>query len=123
MYPIALKLHLAFVILSLVIFVIRLVLSLTGSKAAESRLALIATLGSMLMVVLTAGTLAVTTGQFPFADGWLTEKLFALIGYIALAIAALKTKAKAMQLVLAVGAIGAFGMAMAVAHRHAGLFL
>lgn len=124
MYPLALKLHLAFTVLSLVIFLIRFALSVKGSALSENRLLLLGTLGSMLMVVLTAGALVVTTGQYPGATGWVTEKLISLVLYIGFAITALKLKGNVLkQIVFGAIALAAFSFTLMVARQHAGFFL
>ena len=78
----------------------------------------------LLLVLLSAAGLCVSIGQYPFVDGWLTEKLIGLVAYVALGIMSLKSaKSKPKQLVLAAVALAAFAATFTVARQHAGFLL
>jgi uncharacterized membrane protein SirB2 len=60
--------------------------------------------------------LAYLSGQYPFAQGWLTAKLFGLLAYIAFGAVALKRgKSKTVRLVFFYLAILAYGYIVSVA--------
>lgn len=64
-------------------------------------------------------TLAYTTGQYPFADSWLTAKVAALLLYIALGFVALKYgRSKAVRLSAWLAAQAVFGYIVLVAMKH-----
>ena len=73
------------------------------------------------LLLVSAITLAVWSGQYPFAQGWLTAKLLALIGYIALGTIALKRgRTRAVRGAAFVGALALFAYIVAVAvTKHA----
>jgi len=124
MYPIILKLHLAVVVLSLLIYLGRALLSLTGSVLANHPLALKGAGAMLLLVLLSAAGLCFTIGQYPVVDGWLTEKLIGLVLYVVLGILSLKpTLAKPARLGLMVVALAAFATTLMVARQHAGFIL
>lgn len=63
-----------------------------------------------------AVTLAVWSGQYPFAQGWLTAKVVALLGYIVLGTIALKRgRTPAIRAGAFIGALALFGYIVAVA--------
>jgi uncharacterized membrane protein SirB2 len=68
------------------------------------------------ILLVAAITLTLLTGQYPFADAWLTAKIFGLIAYILLGALALKP-GRSWQLRLAAGgaAIVVFGWIVSVA--------
>lgn len=60
--------------------------------------------------------LAVWSGQYPFAQGWLTAKVVALLGYIVLGTIALKRgRTPAIRAGAFLGALALFGYIVAVA--------
>lgn len=121
MYTIVLKVHLAVVALSILLFICRAGLSFKQSPQANSNVLVLGAKFLMLLILLSAGTLCYITGQYPGADGWLTEKLIALIAYIAVSVIALKpdhsTAVRALLTVLTIVIFLFIGM---VAGRHAG---
>lgn len=124
MYPIILKLHLIAVVLSVLVYLARVGVTISGHKLAENKALMFAAMGTMLLIIISAGGLAVTLGQYPIAEGWLTEKLVALVLYIVLAIVSLKPgKSNAVRLPLIALSLGAFVYAMMVAKQHAGFLL
>lgn len=68
------------------------------------------------LLLASAITLAVWSGQYPVAQGWLTAKLLALLGYIVLGTIALKRgRTLAVRSVAFIGALALFGYIVAVA--------
>lgn len=124
MYPIILKLHLVAVVLSVLVYLARVGVTISGHKLAENRPLMFAAMATMLLVIISAAGLAVTLGQYPIVEGWLTEKLIALVLYIVLAIVSLKPGvSKIARLPLIAISLGAFVYAMMVAKQHAGFLL
>ena len=86
---------------------------------ANHKVAILGTLGSMGLLLLTAFILCINIGQYPFADAWLTEKLAFLFVYVGLGLVALSPKLsvpiRAMLLTLC-GAV--FGVIFTVAKHH-----
>jgi|TARA_B100000315_G_scaffold260920_1_gene327375 uncharacterized membrane protein SirB2 len=71
------------------------------------------------ILLLSALTLTVLIGQYPFINGWLTAKFFALIGYIILGTIALKRGRTRRIRALAFGcAMLLFGYIVSVALFH-----
>ena len=68
------------------------------------------------LLLASAITLAVWSGQYPFAQGWLTAKLLALLGYIVLGTIALKRgRTRAVRTGALIGALALFAYIVAVA--------
>lgn len=121
MYPIILKVHLAVVVISLLIFLSRTLMSFAGSAMANHPLVLKGAGLMLLLVLLSAAGLCVSIGQYPFVDGWLTEKLIGLVAYVALGIMSLNpATSKPVRMVLAAAALAAFAATFTVARLHAG---
>lgn len=124
MYPLILKLHLVAVVLSVLVYLARVGFTFTGHALAENKAVIITALGTMLLIVISAAGLTMSVGQYPFVDGWLTEKLGALLLYIVLAVVSLKPgMAKVSRAPLILLAIAALVYAMMVAKQHAGFIL
>lgn len=116
-------LHVSCVILSGLGFFVRGVLMLKASPWLNSRLA--RTLPHVVDTLLlgSAITMAVMSGQYPFAQSWLTAKFFGLLAYIFLGSLALKRgRTRAQRAGFFVLALLAFAYIVAVAlSRQAGL--
>ncbi len=116
-------LHVSCVILSGLGFFVRGVLMLKASPWLNSRLA--RTLPHVVDTLLlgSAITMAVMSGQYPFAQPWLTAKFFGLLAYIFLGSLALKRgRTRAQRAGFFVLALLAFAYIVAVAlTRQAGL--
>ena len=124
MYPIILKLHLIAVVLSVLVYLARVGVTISGHKLAENRAFKLVAMAAMLLVIISAAGLAVTLGQYPIVEGWLTEKLIALVLYIGLAIVSLKPGFSVVaRLPMIALSLGAFVYAMMVAKQHAGFLL
>lgn len=57
-------------------------------------------------LLLSALTLCVLIGQYPFVNAWLTEKLFAVIAYIIMGYMCLKGGTMALRWISLLGALG-----------------
>ncbi|MCE1182043.1 MAG: SirB2 family protein [Rhodocyclales bacterium] len=116
-------LHVSCVVLSGLGFFVRGVLMLKASPWLNSRLA--RTLPHVVDTLLlgSAITMAVMSGQYPFAQSWLTAKFFGLLAYIFLGSLALKRgRTRAQRAGFFVLALLAFAYIVAVAlTRQAGL--
>ena len=84
------QVHVACAILSISGFAARGVLMLRDSPLLQSRFARIAPHFVDTILLASAIALAWQSGQYPFAQNWLTAKLLAMIAYIALGSVALK---------------------------------
>lgn len=69
--------------------------------------------------------LAITLGQYPFINGWLTAKIFGLLAYILLGALALKPgRAPRLRIAAGVTAVAVFGWIVSVAlSKHPAGFL
>lgn len=122
-YLILKHLHVSCVVLSGLGFFLRGGLMLAESAHLQGRLA--RSLPHLIDTVLltSAITMAVISGQYPFAQGWLTAKLCGLLIYIVLGSLALKRgRTRAVRVICFVLALLAFAYIVAVAlTRQAGL--
>jgi uncharacterized membrane protein SirB2 len=84
------QVHVACAFLSIAGFALRGVLMLRGSTLLQSRIARVAPHVVDTLLLASALALAWLSGQYPFAQAWLTAKLLALIAYILLGTVALK---------------------------------
>lgn len=82
--------HIACAILSIAGFAVRGALMLRESPLLRSRFARIAPHVVDTVLLASAVALAWQSGQYPFAQSWLTAKVFALVAYIFLGALALK---------------------------------
>jgi len=82
--------HVACAILSISGFSLRGILMLFESPLLATRFARVAPHVVDTVLLASALWLSALIGQYPFAEGWLTAKLLALIAYIALGSVALK---------------------------------
>jgi uncharacterized membrane protein SirB2 len=84
------QLHIACAVLSIVGFAARGVLMLRESRLLQARFVRMAPHAVDTVLLASAIALAWRSGQFPFAQGWLTAKVLALAAYIVLGTIALK---------------------------------
>jgi uncharacterized membrane protein SirB2 len=113
--------HIGCAAVSASLFVLRGVWMLHASTLLQRRWVRIAPHVVDTLLLASAITLAVWSGQYPLAQGWLTAKLFALLGYIALGTIALKRgRTRAVRAAAFVAALILFAYIVAVAvTRHA----
>lgn len=87
METLLLKVHLAFVLISIAVFLSRNVLAFVNPVLANHMLAHISTLGSISMVLISAGMLVKYTAISPL---WLMGKMMGVVLYILFGVIALK---------------------------------
>ena len=90
LYPALKAVHVACAILSIAGFALRGLMMFAGSPLPGARLARVAPHVVDSVLLASALALAWMSGQYPFAQGWLTAKVLALVAYIALGTVALK---------------------------------
>ena len=119
------KIHVLMALVSILSVWGRAALSFHGkTNLANHKAALLLNAGSTALLLLTALILMFNIGQYPFADGWLTEKLLLLVLYVIGAIVALKEQLPIGLRVLALAASSCvFGMIFTIAKHHVGIIL
>lgn len=113
-------LHVTFAALSGMLFFLRGIWMLSGSAQPQQRWIRIVPHLVDTLLLGSALVLVVWSGQYPFAQPWLTAKLIALIAYIGLGVIALKrAKTQPVRIAAFIGALAAFGYILMVAvTRH-----
>ncbi|HQW19697.1 MAG TPA: SirB2 family protein [Rhodocyclaceae bacterium] len=112
-------LHVACVILSGAGFFLRGLLMLSDSPLMANRWLKIVPHVNDTLLLLAALTLTAMIGQYPFVAGWVTAKIFGLIGYIILGSLALKAgRSKRVRLICWVLALLVFAWIVSVALTH-----
>lgn len=113
-------LHMTCAALSGAFFFVRGIWMLRDSALLQRRWVRIAPHMVDTLLLASAVTLAVWSGQYPFAQAWLTAKLLALVVYILLGTIAIKRgKTKKIRALAFVGALATFGYIVMVAiTRH-----
>lgn len=106
MYEISKHLHQTFMLLSVLLFVARLVLTMKASPLLHKKVWKIAPHVIDTLWIISAIVLCLMVQQYPFVTPWVTEKLLAFAMYIFMVIFALKlAKTNLMRLIGGVGAI------------------
>lgn len=90
MYMFAKHLHLTAVALSLSLFVLRFIWSLRGSPMMQKKWVKIVPHVIDTLLLASALTLCVILVQYPFFNGWLTEKVVGVVCYITMGFVTLK---------------------------------
>ena len=90
MYEIVKHTHLTAIALSVILFILRYVLSAKQSPMLEKKWLKIMPHVVDTMLIASAATLCVLLEQYPFVDMWVTEKLMALVMYVLMVTLALK---------------------------------
>lgn len=109
-------LHMSFAALSCLLFLTRGIWMLQGSVMLQRRWVRIVPHTVDTLLLASALTLAVMSGQYPFVQGWLTAKLIALFVYIGLGTIALKRgRTRATRIAAFVAALAVFAYIVAVA--------
>ena len=103
------------VALSLAFLVLRFVLSLTGSTLLQRKFFKVAPHIIDTFLLLSAVALMVTIQQYPFVNPWLTEKLLAVLAYIALGVMAFKGRTTTLRVFAFIGALGWLVLAVKLA--------
>lgn len=119
-YLFAQGLHVGCAALSVAGFCARGILTLAGSPYVMSRLARIAPHVVDTVLLASAIWLAFLTGQYPFAESWLTAKLLALLAYIGLGSIALRrgSRSRASRAAAFAAALATAGYIVSVALTH-----
>ena len=118
-YSLIKNLHLATIVLSLALFVLRGAWMIAASPLLQARWVRIVPHVIDTLLLASGIGLAVLIQQYPLVHGWLTAKLLALILYIVLGTLALKRgKTKARRIAAWVAALLVFGYMAAVARAH-----
>ncbi|RJG06882.1 regulator SirB [Noviherbaspirillum cavernae] len=113
-------LHVTFAALSGILFFVRGLWMLADSGMLQRRWVKIVPHVIDTLLLVFALILVVWSGQYPFAQNWLTAKLLALVVYIVLGTIALKRgRTKSVRIAAFIGALLAFGYIVTVAvTRH-----
>lgn len=123
MYMAYKHLHLLMVVLSVSFFLLRFVLSLKSAAILQRKFFKIAPHVIDTLLLISAIMLMLTLQQYPFVQSWLTEKLIAVLAYIALGVMAFKGRTAAIRWICFLGAIGWLGLAARVAISKQAVFL
>jgi len=118
-YNLVKHMHMGMAYLSITFFIFRSILSVRESALLQHKLIKILPHIIDTFLLLFAGHLMMTIQQYPFADGWLTAKLFALIAYIVVGTIAIKRgKTATIRLWASVAAVVIFTYIYGVAKSH-----
>jgi uncharacterized membrane protein SirB2 len=106
MYEMTKHLHLTFMLLSVLLFLTRFVLTLNASPILQKKALKIAPHIIDTLWIITAIGLCLMVQQYPFVNPWVTEKLLAFVMYFFMVIFTLKlAKTHLMRLIGVVGAL------------------
>jgi uncharacterized membrane protein SirB2 len=118
-YALIKHLHLATIVVTLALFLLRGIWMMMDSPRLQARWARIVPHINDTLLLASGIALAMLMQQYPLVHGWLTAKLFALIAYIVLGTLALKRgKTKAQRVTAWIAALLVFGYMLAVARAH-----
>ncbi|MCL1138360.1 SirB2 family protein [Shewanella pneumatophori] len=107
LYPAFKHMHITLIATSVLFFLVRFVLHMRKSPVLQKKAIKIAPHVIDTFLLLSGLILCFQIKQYPFVDPWMTEKLGAVVAYIALATIALKADRNALFKVFAAfGAIG-----------------
>ena len=99
--------HLSFVTLSVLFFVIRVAFMFANKAIHQKKWAKIVSRALDTFLIITAIMLCFIINQSPLLDNWLTEKVIAVIAYIVLAYIALyKAETLKTKFLTSIGAVG-----------------
>jgi len=111
--------HITTVILTITMFLIRGVWMLRDSPHLHHPVVKVLPHVNDTVLFISALTLATLLGQYPFVNGWLTAKFFALLTYITLGSLALKSgQNRRLGIIAFAGALIAFSYILLVARCH-----
>ncbi|MCZ4337429.1 SirB2 family protein [Shewanella colwelliana] len=106
LYPAIKHIHLTFIALSVLFFIVRFVLHIRQSPIMDKKFVKVAPHVIDTLLLLSGLTLCFIIKQYPFQDAWLTEKIGAVVAYIFLATIALKANRNTLfKVFAALGAI------------------
>ena len=110
--------------LSVMFLSVRFVLNLGQSAWMDKRLLKVAPHVIDTLLLLSGVVLCFMIKQYPFVDAWMTEKLGAVVAYIILAMAAMKSsRGKMFRIFAFLGALGWLVFAAKVAYIKQAVFL
>lgn len=119
MYLTLKMLHMTCAVISILGFILRGSLKLQGSALVETKFLKIAPHIVDTVLLVSAIALAITIGQYPLVDGWLTAKVIGLLLYIFLGVVTLRiAKTQSLRAIAFVLAIVVFAYIMLVARTH-----
>jgi len=114
-YTFTLMLHVSAATISGTFFFVRGIWMLQGSDLLQKKPVKILPHVVDTVLLLSAFTLAYMLSTYPFSDGWLTAKLFALIVYIGFGVFTLRGKTKTIRSAAFAAALLTFGYIIGVA--------
>lgn len=118
-YPILKNLHISCALASYTLFFLRGIWSFKGSPIMRRRWTKVVPHVVDTLLLVSAVALAFTIRQYPFADAWLTVKVFGVLLYIGLGLVALKYgRNKALRVSAWLAAQAVFAYIVLVALRH-----
>lgn len=106
MYILVKHIHLTCVALSLSLLLLRFFWMTKESAMMEQKWVKIVPHVIDTLLLLSALTLCVLINQYPFVQPWLTEKLLAVIAYIAMGFMCFKGRTKGLRTIAVIGAVG-----------------
>ena len=119
-YTLIKQLHLATLVVTLALFVLRGLWMMADSPRLKARWVRVVPHVNDTLLLASGLGLAFLMQQYPLVHGWLTAKLFALIAYIVLGTIALKRgKTRKVRIAAWVAALLVFAYMVAVARAHA----
>jgi len=118
-YNLLKQFHLTSIAVTLALFVLRGIWMMAASPRLQARWVRIVPHVNDALLLASGIWLAVLLQQYPLVHGWLTAKLFALIGYIVLGTFALKRgKTRGQRIAAWIAALLVFAYMAAVAVAH-----
>ncbi|RUO65626.1 Uncharacterized membrane protein SirB2 [Pseudidiomarina planktonica] len=115
MYMMFKHLHLTFIAISVILFVVRFIWRLRNSPKLQQKWVKVVPHVNDTLLLISAIMLMMQINQYPFQTPWVTDKLIGLIGYILAGLVALKATTKVWQIAGFVVAIGWLGFLFHVA--------
>ncbi|HSG51628.1 MAG TPA: SirB2 family protein [Rheinheimera sp.] len=123
MYMAFKHLHLLLAVISVSFLVVRFVMNLKSAAILQKRFFKIAPHVIDTFLLLSAIMLMITIQQYPFVNAWLTEKLIAVLAYIALGVMAFKGRTAMIRWMCFLGSFGWLALAVRVAISKQPVFL
>lgn len=115
--------HLLMVVLSVSFLLVRYAMSLKPAAMLQAKFFKIAPHVIDTLLLVSAVLLMLTLQQYPFVHAWLTEKVLAVLAYIALGVMAFKGRTAAIRWICFLGALGWLGLVLRVAMTKQPVFL
>lgn len=119
LYPWIKLVHISAVVASGSLFAVRGLLLILDKPWAMARPLRILSQAIDSLLLAAAITLALTLGQYPFVDAWLTAKVLLLVVYVALGILAFrKERSRPARIAYWLAALAVFGFIVSIALTH-----